>query len=135
MLRLHPPSHHVNRPDLADGMPEDEVVELGCHTEVLLHRVSELLSHGDRHDRRGALADAVPGLVAEDPGVLALVETGYDAKEWGRRHAARREEEGGVAPYMLDAKREVSRHLARHEPVVRPEVFVGGRSGRVAERA
>ncbi|MFE2971702.1 RNaseH domain-containing protein [Streptomyces sp. NPDC059340] len=108
-------AYHFNRPDLADGMPEDKIVELGCHTEVLLHRAPELLSHGDHHDRRGALTDALPGLTAEGAGVLALVETEYDAKEWGRqRRAARREEEGAVDPYTLDAKPEVSRHLARH---------------------
>ncbi|GHJ39453.1 RNaseH domain-containing protein [Streptomyces sp. TS71-3] len=108
-------AYHFNRPDLADGMPDDEIVALGCHTEVLLHRAPELLSHGGHHDRRGALTDALPGLAAEDTGVLALVETEYDAKEWGRqRRAARREEEGAVDPYTLDAKPEISRHLARH---------------------
>lgn len=108
-------AYHFNRPDLADGMPDDEIVELGCHTEVLLHRAPQLLSHGGHHDRRGALTDALPGLTAEDTGVLALVETEYDAKEWGRqRRAARRGEEGAGDPYTLDAKPEVSRHLARH---------------------
>ncbi|WP_055557107.1 RNaseH domain-containing protein [Streptomyces sp. NBRC 110028] len=108
-------AYHFNRPDLADGMPEDEVVQLGCHAEVLLHRAPQLLSHGDHHDLRGALADSLPGLEAKDTGVLALVETEYDAKEWGRqRRAARREEDGAVDPYVLDAKPEVSRHLARH---------------------
>lgn len=108
-------AYHFNRPDLADGMPDDEIVELGCHTEVLLHRAAELLSHGSHHDRRGALTDALPGLEAKDTGVLALVETEYDAKEWGRqRRAARRQEEGAVDPYTLDAKPEISRHLAGH---------------------
>ncbi|MEV8395282.1 MULTISPECIES: RNaseH domain-containing protein [unclassified Streptomyces] len=108
-------AYHFNRPDLASGMPDDEIVELGCHTEVLLHRAPELLSHGGHHDQRGALTDALPGLEAEGTGVLALVETEYDAKEWGRqRRAARRGEEGAVDPYTLDAKPEVSRHLARH---------------------
>ncbi|MFJ6825486.1 hypothetical protein ACIQRJ_34310 [Streptomyces niveus] len=108
-------AYHFNRPDLAAGIPEDEIVELGCHTQVLLHRAPELLSHGGHHARRGALTDALPGLEAEGTGVLALVETDYDAKEWGRqRRAARREEEGAVDPYTLDAKPEVSRHLARH---------------------
>ncbi|MFD6150208.1 RNaseH domain-containing protein [Streptomyces sp. NPDC060243] len=108
-------AYHFNRPELADGMPDDEVVELDCHTEVLLHRAPELLSHGTHHDRRGALTDALPGLDAQDTGVLALVETEYNAKEWGRqRRAAHRKEEGAVDPYTLDAKPEVSRHLARH---------------------
>ncbi|MEW2084949.1 RNaseH domain-containing protein [Streptomyces sp. NPDC005283] len=108
-------AYHFGRPDLADGMPDDEIVQLGCHTEVLLHRAPQLLCHSEHHDRRGELTDALPGLAAEDTGVVALVETEYDAKEWGRRRrAARREEEGAVDPYALDAKPEVSRHLARH---------------------
>ncbi|CAM2807891.1 RNaseH domain-containing protein [Streptomyces albus] len=108
-------AYHFNRPDLADGMPDDKIVHLGCHTEVLLHRAPELLAHGRHHDRRGALTDALPGLAAENTGILALVETEYDAKEWGRqRRAARRGEEGALDPYELDAKPEVSRHLARH---------------------
>ncbi|AJC62086.1 RNaseH domain-containing protein [Streptomyces sp. 769] len=108
-------AYHFNRPDLAEGMPDDEVVQLSCRTEVLLHRAPQLLAHGDHHDQRGALTDALPGLEAENTGVLALVETEYDAKEWGRqRRAARREEEGAINPYTLDAKPEVSRHLARH---------------------
>ncbi|MFF4316981.1 RNaseH domain-containing protein [Streptomyces sp. NPDC001507] len=108
-------AYHFNQPHLADGMPDDEIVQLGCRTEVLLHRAPMLLSHGSHHDRRGALTDALPGLQAEDTGVLALVETEYDAKDWGRkRRAARRGEDGTVDPYTLDAKPEVSRHLARH---------------------
>ncbi|MEU5109807.1 hypothetical protein AB0H07_47535 [Streptomyces sp. NPDC021354] len=61
-------AYHFNQPHLADGMPDDEIVQLGCHTEVLLHRAPELLSHGSHHDRRGALTNALPGLEAEDTG-------------------------------------------------------------------
>jgi hypothetical protein len=112
-------AYHFARPDLADGMPDDRVVELGCHTEVLLHRAFDLLAHGDHHDRRAALTAQLPGLQAPDgTGVLALVETEYNAKEWSRqRRAARARVEGAVDPYERDAKPEVSRHLARHNVI------------------
>lgn len=105
---------HFNRPDLADGMAEDTVIPLGCHTEVLFHHAPELLAHGP-HDQRAALTAALPGLSAPDTGVLALVETEYDQAQWGKqKRAAARGEEGAVDPYPLDAKPVVSRLLADH---------------------
>ncbi|MEV5283472.1 RNaseH domain-containing protein [Streptomyces sp. NPDC052811] len=120
-------AYHFNRPDLADGMPEDTVVELGPHAEVVLHCAPELLTHGD-HSQRAALTAQLPGLSAPDTGVLALCETQYDEKEWRRqRRAVRHKVEGAVDPYPLDAKPYVSRYLAGHgviaqflKPISRP---------------
>lgn len=107
-------AYHFNRPDLADGMPEDQVVELGCRTEALFHHAPALLAHGD-HTQRAALTAALPGLQAADTGVVALVETEYDAKEWSKqRREAKHGIEGAVDPYLLDAKPKVSRLLAGH---------------------
>ncbi|MFB7852657.1 RNaseH domain-containing protein [Streptomyces sp. NPDC056053] len=107
-------AYHFNRPDLADGMPEDKVVALGCRTEVLFHHAPDLLAHGD-HAQRPALVAALPGLQANDTGVLALVETEFDAKRWSKqRRDAEYGVEGAVDPYPLDAKPKVSRLLAQH---------------------
>ncbi|MGW1871402.1 pPIWI_RE module domain-containing protein, partial [Streptomyces mauvecolor] len=108
-------AYHFNRPDLADGMPEDTVVELGPHAEALLHSAPEFLAHGAHHAQRPALAAQIPGLTAPDTGVLALCETTFDQKAWSRqRREARAKVEGAVDPYPLDAKPYVSRHLADH---------------------
>ncbi|MFG2925695.1 RNaseH domain-containing protein [Streptomyces sp. NPDC048305] len=107
-------AYHFNRPELADRMPEDEVVALGCRAEVLFHHAPALLAHGDHAQRPGLVAD-LPGLQADDTGVLALVETEYDAKQWRKdRRDAAHNVEGAVDPYLIDAKPKVSRLLARH---------------------
>ncbi|MFJ9752621.1 RNaseH domain-containing protein [Streptomyces chartreusis] len=109
---------HFNRPDMADGMSEDTIVPLGCHTEVLFHHAPALLTHGPHHNQRAGLTAALPGLNAPPhthTGVLALVETEYDQAQWDKqKRAAARSEEGAIDPYTLDAKPEISRHLAAH---------------------
>lgn len=107
--------YHFNRPELAAGLPGDEIVEFGCHTEVPLctglrsRCPTAATTTGAEHS-----PTPCPDSKSRAPGSW-LVETDYDAEEWDhQRRAARREEEGAVGPYALDAKPGASRHLARH---------------------
>ena len=106
---------HFNRPELADGVPEDTLINLSEHVEVLLHHAPELLTHGTHHRQRRELTAQLPALSAPDTGVLALCETTYDASEWSRqRRAANLPESQTTDPYELDAKPHVTRYLAQH---------------------
>ncbi|MFI1502569.1 RNaseH domain-containing protein [Streptomyces platensis] len=108
-------AYHFNKPELANGMPEDQVVELGCQTEVVFHCAPELLAHGpdDKHTWRRELVDAIPHLEAPGTGVLALCETLYDARAWSRQRRERKFDKSLPDPDALDAKPHVSRYLAQ----------------------
>lgn len=72
--------HHFPLTDLADGIPEDTVTDVGAHVEVVFHYAAELLAHGAGQARATSL-DRVPHIVApEGTRVLALCETEYDGQ-------------------------------------------------------
>ncbi|WNM32739.1 RNaseH domain-containing protein [Streptomyces sp. Li-HN-5-11] len=109
-------AYHFNRPDLATaGLPDDRIVPVTEHVEVLLQAAPDLLAHGDHHDKRAALTRQLTGLQAPDgTRVLALCETEYDAKAWSRqRRASKVPGSATPDPYALDAKPHASRELAR----------------------
>lgn len=105
---------HLDRPDLAHtGIPEDRLVLIGTHVEVLFHHAPTLLAHGD-HTTRNTLLDAVPGLdVPDSTRVMALCETEYDARAWSKqRRQARRPGSTVTDPDTTDAKHVLNRLLA-----------------------
>ncbi|OLF10132.1 hypothetical protein BLA60_16930 [Actinophytocola xinjiangensis] len=89
-------AYHFSRGDLADGIPEDTLVGVHSHVEVVFHHASEFLAHGDRQTR-GGMPDLVMHEAPDGTRVLALCETEYDGKK--------RDD---------DAKPDVSRMLAGH---------------------
>ncbi|MGW2922843.1 RNaseH domain-containing protein [Streptomyces angustmyceticus] len=110
-------AYHFNRPDLArTGMPEERVIPITEHVEVLLQPAPDLLAHGNHHDKRAALTRQLAGLNApENTRVLALCETEYDAKAWARQRRASKKPNSTIPdPYALDAKPHVNQELARH---------------------
>lgn len=89
-------AHHFSRPDLAEGVPEHTLVQVGAHVEVAFHHAASLLAHGSGHSERAPALHQAPHLVAPDgTRVLALCETEYDGR-----------------PIDEDAKPVVSRMLA-----------------------
>lgn len=73
-------AHHLVRADLSRGVPEDTLVQVGPHIEVVFHHAARLLAHG-KHRERTAELDRVPHLTAPDgTRVLALCETEYDGR-------------------------------------------------------
>ncbi|MFJ5879878.1 RNaseH domain-containing protein [Kitasatospora cineracea] len=108
-------AYHYNRPDLAARMPEAQSVPLNDHVEAFLQPAADLLRHGDHHMQRPGLAWQLHGLDApEGTRLLALCETEYDAKAWGRqRRESRKTGSTTIDPYELDAKPHAVRELAR----------------------
>ncbi|MER7750878.1 RNaseH domain-containing protein [Kitasatospora sp. NPDC097643] len=109
-------AYHYSRPDLAaTGMPEGTPVPLNDHVEAFLQPADDLLRHGDHHKQRPTLARQLAGLDApEGTRLLALCETEYDAKAWGRqRRESRKTDSTVIDPYELDAKPHAVRELAR----------------------
>ncbi|MGW2863286.1 RNaseH domain-containing protein [Streptomyces sp. NPDC001205] len=110
-------AYHFNRPELAStGIGENKPVHLTDHVEVIFQAAPELLAHGEHHSQRPALVRQLHGLDApEDTRLLALCETEYDPKAWGRqRRASRKTDSTVVNPDTLDAKHRVNGELARH---------------------
>ncbi|CAM3906246.1 RNaseH domain-containing protein [Kibdelosporangium persicum] len=73
-------AHHFARTDLAEGIQEDTLVQVGAHVEVVFHHAARLLAHGEHRQRPGEL-DQVRHLAAPDgTRVLVLCETEYDGR-------------------------------------------------------